>query len=185
MNKEEKIAEAIINILVSRDKIAPMVAKQIPPLFKDAPQEYFTDFMLDEDLVEKRDLLEALSAYYQVPWFDVEGYFFEHMLVHLFPKDFLLRNNIIPVEVDDQNILLMVASDPNDPDLLDRIGEYVSWDIQFNVGLKRHINDAVKEFADTSVTQVQEDEDSEAKRRLLKEEKDIEERGDDPSKEEE
>ena len=183
MKKEEILAEALAKILAHTGALSPAVAEQVAFLFKDAAQEYFTDFLLEEGFVEKRDLLEALSVHYQVPWFDVEGYFFDHMLIHLFPKDFLLRNNIIPVEVD-EDVLLVVAQDPSDSNLESGIGAYGSWDVQFNVGLKRDINDAAKEFADTPVTQVEEDQDSEAERRLIKEEEAIEERGDNPAKEE-
>ena len=82
----------------------------------------------------------------------------------MFPKDMLLRNAIIPLEVD-ENMMIMVASEPDDPELLFEIGEYVSYDIQFYVGLGRDICDAVKEFYDKSDTEDTEDEDDETMRK--------------------
>ena len=37
--------------------------------------------------LDQENLLEALSEYYQVPSFDVVGYFFERHLFHMFPKE--------------------------------------------------------------------------------------------------
>jgi len=176
---KEALSEALTRILASSGVISPIVGEQLAQLFEDSTKEDFTDFLLEEGFVEKGDLLEALSKHYQVPWFDVEGYFFDHDLVHRFPKGFLLRNNIIPVEIDnDENMLLMVTSEPDNDELLPLIGEWGSWDIQFNVGLKRHINDAAKEFHEAAVNEVQEDEDWQAERRLVREEEAIEENGD-------
>lgn len=157
MHENEAIAQSVVDILIEDGVISKMVGQQFIELFQDAVQEQFVEFLVDEGFVEKMDLLHALSQYYNVPWFDAEGYFFDHALINKFPKGFLLRNNCIPIQID-QNILLIAASNPSDPDLLSKLGEYVSYDIRFNVGFKRHINNAVKEFADESLTQTHEDE---------------------------
>ena len=60
------------------------------------------------------------------------------------------------------------------------IGEHVSYDIQFEVGLQTDISDAVEEFYDESVTQVALDEDAREERRLTREERELE-LGDDVS----
>lgn len=180
------LSEELTKILASSGVIAPAVGEQLGQLFEDSTKEDFTEFLLEEGFIEKQDLLDALSKLYQVPAFDAEGYLFDHPLVHRFPKGFLLRNNIIPIEVDDdEEILLVATSDPENEELLPLIGEWVSWDIQFNVGLKRHINDAVQEFHEAPVTEVPEDEDWQAERRLAKVEEDIEENGDESFDDEE
>jgi hypothetical protein len=62
----------------------------------------------------------------------------------------MLQNSFIPLE-DDENIMVVVASDPADSNLLVEIGKYVSYDIQFRVGLHHDILDAIKEFYDESL----------------------------------
>ena len=118
-------------------------------------------------LVEEADLLQSLAQYFQVPAFDVVGYFFDTFLLRRFPKGFLLRNALIPLEVD-ENIMIIIASEPDDSDLLVRIGEHVSFDIQFRVGLRRDICDAAKEFYDKSDTEDVRDEDSRVEREKLR-----------------
>jgi hypothetical protein len=133
------------------------------------------DFLLSEGLVTRRDILTALSETFQVPWFDVTGYFFDHQLVHLFPKGFLLRNGMIPLMIDEDE-LIVVAANPADPELLPSFGQYVSWDIQFQVGIRRHIEDAVKEFYDESITyDIPADLDLEEERRVARAEAELEE----------
>ena len=39
---------------------------------------------------------------------DPIGYFFDHYLLIKFPKDFLLRNLVIPIEVVEDNILMVL-----------------------------------------------------------------------------
>jgi hypothetical protein len=154
MEKRESFAQALCDLFVKYKTITPAQARAMQRAFKTSTKETFDNFLLEEGLIEESVLLRALSDYYEVPCIDVVGYFFETFLLHKFPKDFLLRNEIIPLEVVDEEILMMVANDPSDQELLPQIGEFVSYDIQFNVGLARDICDSVKEFYDKSLTQV-------------------------------
>jgi hypothetical protein len=133
--------------------------------FHDSAKENFVDFLLEEGLVDREDILKALSQYYQVPAFDVVGHFFEHHLLHQFPKDVMLRNAFIPLEVD-ENMLIVVASEPNNPDLLSIIGENVSYDVRIDVGIRLDIIDAVEEYYDRALTEVEQDVDLREERRL-------------------
>lgn len=173
--KREKFIEGLISILQKRDIVDAQEAKNLKSLFKGANKPNFDDFLLDEGLVDKDDLLNALAEYYQVPPLDVVGYFFDHATVRMFPKEFLLSNGVIPLERD-ENILVMVASDPADPELLPRIGNYVSYDIQFYVGIRQDIYDAIEEFFDQSLTAVDYDEDLDENReaRIIKREQEEE-----------
>lgn len=144
-NFEQKLTE----ILVKNKAISAQQAQELTQSFKKEDPETFEDYLLNSGLINKATLLKALSNYYQLPAFDVSGYLFEHDLLKEFPKDVMLRNRFIPVEAD-QDILIVVASMPSD-DLAVIIEKYVNNDVQFNVGLRRDIEDAVKEFYDESI----------------------------------
>ncbi|MCL5875765.1 MAG: hypothetical protein M1114_04800 [Candidatus Dependentiae bacterium] len=148
---QKTFAQGISDILVKQSVISAQEADDLQKSFAQSSHDWFVEFLLEEDLVDKEDILKALSTYYKVPFFDVEGYFFDHLLVRDFPKDFLLRHNIIPVEID-QDILVFVASDPSDQSLLSNLRKYTDDDIQFYVGIARDIEDAVKEYYDKSIT---------------------------------
>lgn len=134
--------EKLCSILVKNNVIKKEEAQALQRDFKDRSKSQFDDFLLIEDLVSKQDLLQALSELYQVPAFDVVGYLFNHELLTEFPQDVLVRYAFIPLERD-ENILVIVAGDPDNEDLLPELAEYVSDDIQFNVGIKKDIIDAV------------------------------------------
>jgi hypothetical protein len=157
MEKRETFAQALCEILVKHAVISAAEGRAMQRSFKNSAKENFDDFLLEEGLIEEKALLRALGEYYQLPVIDVVGYDFDTLLLRNFPKDFLLRNQIIPLE-EDQDILTMVASEPNDPELLSKIGQYAPSDIQFRVGLGRDIDDAVKEYYDTSLTDLPDDE---------------------------
>ena len=171
MEKKEAFTQGLANILVKNKVIASDEAQSMQEMFKDSTKETFDDFLLEEGLVEESDLLKALSEYYQLPSFDVVGYFFDHHLITKFPKGFLLRSGIIPLEVD-QNMLIVVASNPDESGLESSIRDFVSYDVNLMVGLKRDISDAVKEFYDLSPSEIEEDLDLRQERRL---EHDVEE----------
>ncbi len=154
-------AEAITDILVDLNKIKPKEAENLKKAFKDSEKQYFDEFLIGQGLVDEEDILRALGMYYKVIAVDVTGLFFRRHLLHMFPKDILLRCAMIPREVD-QNIMIMIVSDPFDTALLAIIGEYVSYDIQFQVGIRRQICDAVKAFYDKSPTETPDAEENEA-----------------------
>ena len=152
--------QELCTILVNMGVIKKSEGEAMQVAFKDASKAAFDAFLLGEGLVAKEDLLQALSKYYQVPFMDVVGTFFDLALLHKFPKGMLLRLGVLPYKVDG-NILVLVGTRPNDANLLSCLGNYVSYDLQFMVGLRRDIEDTVKEFYDKAVTQVDEGEDRE------------------------
>lgn len=170
----EKVIATFVGSLVNHNALQQTQARQFEEMYT-TNLDGLVDFLLSEGLVTRRDILTALSETFQVPWFDVTGYFFDHQLVHLFPKDFLLRNGMIPLMLDEDE-LIIVAANPADPELLPAFGQYVSWDIQFQVGIRRHIEDAVKEFYDESITyDIPADLDLEEERRVARDEAALEE----------
>ena len=156
MKKDVSFVQRLTTSLLANQAITQKEADSLVAMFHDRAKGRVDSFLLDEGMVEREDLLKALSAMYQVPYFDVNGYFFENELLQTFPRDVLITKGIIPLQVD-EDILIVVASNPEDPELLDIIGNSVSYDIQFNVGLRRDIMDAVEEYYEPSI--VIEDED--------------------------
>lgn len=155
---ENNFEVGFLRVLVELKLMTAEDAVKLLAAYHESDVDQFDEFLLSEGILDTENLLEALSEYYQVPSFDVVGYFFERHLLHMFPKDMLLRNEMIPMQVD-ENMMIMVAAKPDNPDLLFEIGEYVSYDIRFYVGVARDICDAVKEYYDKADTEVDEDED--------------------------
>lgn len=151
MKNQKTLVQKISSILMEQGTISLDESKALQKVFKESAKETFDDFLLEEGLVDEANLLKALAQCYQVPGFDVIGYFFDTYLLRMFPKDFLTRNACIPVEVD-ENIMIMVASEPDNDTLLPRIGEYVSYGIRFRVGIRRDIVSAAREFYDKPFT---------------------------------
>lgn len=139
-------------ILTEKHLITPQDLVALHRSFKNRSDISFEDFVLEEGIVEKSDLLEALSDYYQVPAIDVNGQFFDHYDITLIPKDVMLQHYFIPYDRDDEDNLWVVAANPGDPHLRVVIGEQVTHHINFMVGLPRDIIDAIEENYDESIT---------------------------------
>lgn len=149
MNKVAEISALLVdNKLISFNDMYHLYEE-----FKDRSIISFQNFLLEEGLVSKENLLKVLSQYYKVPYFDTIGAFFDHQFIHLIPKEVMLQHYFIPVERDiDSDILTVVAAEPDDPHLLEVLGEYIFHEINFMVGLPRGIIDSIQEFYDASIT---------------------------------
>ncbi|MGA9531054.1 MAG: hypothetical protein WBQ73_04180 [Candidatus Babeliales bacterium] len=129
---------------------------ELHALFQASSHQFFTQFLVDEGLLSKKKVLQFLSEYYKVPSFDVEGYFFDSNLLHLFPQDFLVRNLVIPLEID-ENMLIVVAGEIV-PGLASSMEQFVAYDIRFRIGLAQDIQEAIDEYYDTALTEDYEEE---------------------------
>lgn len=168
-NTNNDFVQQFIEILVRQGALNDSDVQAIKESFARSTLIQFDAFLLDEGLVERSALLNALSQYYQVPAYDVLGEFFDHLLLQNFPKDFLLRNRVIPLEIDHDE-LIVVAAEPDTPGLEHALRKFTEQDIIFKVGLAQDISDAVKEFYDKAVTEdVLEDVDVQEHRQLREE----------------
>lgn len=157
MSDKHDFMHDLCDILVRNKAISENQIAGLERAFGKSSIDEFDDFLLEEGIAEREHVLKALSEYFRVPLFDVTGYFFDHALLRNFPKDFLLRNAIIPLEQDGP-LLIVIAANPNMEGLESGIRNYTSYDVNFVVGLRRDICDAVKEFYEESITEVDEDE---------------------------
>lgn len=159
MKKDVSFVQRLSTSLLANQAITSKEADSLVTMFHDRAKGRVDNFLLDEGMVEREELLKALSDVYQVPYFDANGYFFDHDLLATFPKDVLISKGIIPLQVD-EDILIVVASNPEDAELIDVIGHSVSYDVQFYVGIKRDILEAIEEYFDQSII-LQDEEDFE------------------------
>lgn len=156
MARGESFVKELTDILVRNDVIKAQEGQGLHQEFEKSDQVQFDDFILEEGIVSKDDLLTALADYYQVPFLDSRGYFFDHNLLVKFPQDFLVRNGIIPMEVD-ENIMIVVANDPGQEGLESAIRNFVSYDIEFWVGLRQPIIDSIREYYQLAITEEPQD----------------------------
>lgn len=173
MKKEQELVLAVVNFLTSHQILSDYDAHELYGMFHESQKETFIEFLLDEGIVDNSELLDALQEFYGLKAFDANGYFFDQHLLHMFPKDVMLRNSFIPLQRD-ENMLIVVSSGPDNDDLLVIIGEHVSYDVVFMVGIAHDIHDAVKEFYDDEPNVIMEDKDWQVKRRLIDQEKQME-----------
>ena len=145
MEQHKNFGDRLMEILIHEKICSQNDAVDILTMFKDSSKGRIDSFLLEENIVEKEKLLSALSKVYEVSSFDVKGYFFDHELLLLFPKDFLLENVIIPLKTE-EDMLTVIMSNPEDDDLLETIGNYVSYDLNVKVGIAQDILDAIEEY---------------------------------------
>lgn len=156
MSRRDTFIHKLSEILVEHHEVPQEKMEGFQEIYDASTMGEFEDFVVQEGLVAPEDMLQALSRYYEVPPFDVRGFFFDHALVSQLPKSFLLRHAVIPLEVD-ENMLILVAANPSNSNLLSDIGQYVSYDLRFNVGIRNDILDAIEEYSDEAVTEIDED----------------------------
>ena len=141
-----RFAQALIKNDIMKDEEAQSFVKE----FKGRAKGNVVSFLLEEGLVEREDVLRALASIYSIPSFDVSGHFFNHELLLLFPKDFLIKHSLIPLDID-EDILTVVMSNPEDEKAIEELGNYVNYNITVDVGIQDHIIEAIKQYYDEDV----------------------------------
>ena len=164
-----RVAQAFVKLKVMSAVEAESFEKEFSGRTKDRVDE----FLLDEGITDRETLLKVLQSVYGVPSYDVRGYFFNHHILMLFPRDFLDNKAIIPLQIED-DILTVVVSNPEDDEILSIIGNYVPYSIEVMIGIRRDILDAIEEYYDEDVaTSDIEDEEADETEELAEDESDI------------
>lgn len=145
MATDKKIIDGLLDILCDREVLNREDTAELKREYEKSETERFEDYLIDERIVEKDDLLKALQEYYNTPAIDVMGAMFDHDLLVKFPKDVLERNCCIPYYQDGM-LLFVIAAAPTNEDLDELLGEFVSYDFEFLVGIPRHIDMMIKDF---------------------------------------
>lgn len=145
--------EGLTVLLAQRKLISPIDMARLHTEFAQQDGVAFEDFLLEQGIVEREDLLETLSQYYGVPQLDTVGTFFDHQFLRLLPLEVMLEHLVIPyLREEGSDTLWVVAADPSNPHILELLGLYVTHDIAFMVGLPQDIRDALREYYDESDT---------------------------------
>lgn len=152
--RDAQFIEKLSSVLEQEKIIAAGSGQELKHLFRKSSQEDFDLFLLQEGLVSRQHLLQALSLVYHVPSFDVLGDFFDHSLLIKFPKHFLMQHCCIPLEVINDEVLIMITSRPDNEVLTAQIGEHVSYAVEYLVGIESDILVAIEEYYDPSETVV-------------------------------
>lgn len=148
---KKEFIDKFSEILIQQSIINPEDLLAIHRNFKSGDDLRFEDFLLKEGIVDRPDLLKALSLYYDVPAMDVIGEFFDHHDLRLIPKSVMLRHYFIPYRRENDN-LTVIAAHPEDDNLSPVIGKYLSHNLFFVVGLASDIIETIDEYYDESIT---------------------------------
>ena len=141
-----RFAQALVKNEVMKEEEAQSFVKE----FKGRAKGNVVSFLLEEGLVEREEVLRVLASMYSVPSFDASGHFFNHELLLLFPKDFLIKHSLIPLDID-EDIITVVMSNPEDEKAIEELGNYVNYNITIDVGIQDHIIEAIKEYYNEDV----------------------------------
>lgn len=149
--KSPNFIEGLSIILAKHQLVKVADIQALQKAFKPDEDISFEDFLLEGELIDKNDLLQALSEYYKVPYCDTMGVFFDHYFVNLIPKDILTEHTMIPY-LREGDTLWVVVAEPDNPHIPVVLGRYVSHSIALMVGLAQDILNAIEEYSDESDT---------------------------------
>ncbi|MBP9764969.1 hypothetical protein KBD08_01400 [Candidatus Babeliales bacterium] len=150
MSKTQTFVERLAQALVKLKIMSEPESESLVTEFKGRAKGRIDEFLLDEGIVNQDTLLKALQIVYGIPAYDVRGHFFNHQILLLFPKDFLINQCIIPLDVED-DIMTVVVSNPEDDETLEVFGNYVPYSVNVQVGIQRDIVDAIEQYYDEDV----------------------------------
>jgi hypothetical protein len=156
MAQDNMFVHSLLSILQEHKVLKPSEIKALEKGFGERSNINFEEFLIDEGIVDKADMLKALSTYYNVPPIDVVGIFFKNHLLNMFSVEVMKRLGFIPYR-HEGDILQVIAYNPQHPELLSIIGQYVSYEVTFMVSIYGDIFDAIEEFSVHSPTEMDDD----------------------------
>ena len=160
MAEEKSFVDRFAEALVKNNFMKEAEAESLIQEFHGRAKGNIVSFLLSEGILEHEEILKALGSVYGTPSFDVRGHFFNHQWLLFFPKDLLIEKALIPLEVED-DLMTVVMSNPEDEDTIERLGEYVSYNVNVYVGIEEDIVDSVKEYYDEDVITAETEEQDE------------------------
>lgn len=150
---QNELLGRLVCALEKRDILEPQDLVALCKTFEEHEALTAQDFLFEEGIVDKEDLLSVLEEVFGVKAIDVIGTMFDHAIIRSFPKGVLLRNNVIPY-LQDGLVLIVIAGNPEVDGLESVLREYVDSDIQFFVGIPQHIDMMIKDFYQDELYQV-------------------------------
>jgi hypothetical protein len=141
----QKYVESIGDILCRHGVLTKKDVDALKRDFTEGDPTQLDYFLLDEGLASKEELLAALSEHYQIPSFDVRGYQFNHDLLELFPREFLVSHAVMPIDFDGA-LLTVVVGNPNESGLIEQMQEFTQHHIELHVGITRDIVDEIRAY---------------------------------------
>ncbi|MCX5924193.1 MAG: hypothetical protein NTZ68_02100 [Candidatus Dependentiae bacterium] len=150
MEKKQMFVSRLADQLVKQGAMGEAEAASLVNEFKGRATARIDDILIDEGIIDRETMLKALQGVFGLPPFDVRGHFFNHQLLLLFPKDFLLNKGIIPLDVD-EDMITVVMSNPEDEQGLEEFGNYVAYTVNVYAGIQRDIVDAIEEYYDEDI----------------------------------
>jgi len=137
-------------ILATNGAIEEEDKKRLQQDFQQYDVSQFEDFLLETGMVQRYELLEALEQYYNIRAIDVLGEVFDPALIQKFPYNVLIEHYCIPYGQDGYQLMVITAN-PHNEELEAILGEYVTYDLVFLVGIPRHIRLAVQDYYQDSL----------------------------------
>lgn len=151
-------AQEIASLLFKQGILKKADASALASGFRGSGQAQIHDFLLEQDLVSKPDLLRVLSQYYGTPAIDINGVQFNHDLVRMFPTRLLTKYTVIPLEMD-ENAVIFVAARPDADKMRQQLRHYTDCHLEFIVGIAKDIAQAIATYHDEPPNEVAEKDD--------------------------
>ena len=153
---QQNIIDGLMVILRGHGHIGLDEAIDIKGEFERSDTERFEDYLIEQEIVDREQLLQAMGQFYNVRPFDVMGAIFDPHLVTMFPQDFLILHCCIPYEKEN-DIMIIIAGDPTNENLDEALNQFVSYDFQYYVGIPGDIDMMINEFSQREVYQLDAD----------------------------
>lgn len=151
LNEKLGLIKGLTDILALQGLIDPADVPALNQEYEEQKENLsFEEFLVQEQIITKPELLEALSQYYELPALDVIGEFFDHHFLTQIPKSVLINNAVIPYNREG-DLLTVVAAQPDNPELLPTLAKHISHEISFMVGYAPDIIETIDEFYDEPI----------------------------------
>jgi len=114
---------------------------------KDYNELTFEEILVKENYLKENELIEILHLIYHIPIINLEDFKINYKLLKIFSKEFLRKNIIIPLRINDNNIEIAMT-DPTEIVLIDDIEKMTGLKVKLFLSTSKKILKVINQLYD-------------------------------------
>jgi len=114
---------------------------------KDYNELTFEEILVKENYLKENELIEILHLIYHIPIINLEDFKINYKLLKIFSEEFLRKNIIIPLRIDDNNIEIAMT-DPTEIVLIDDIEKMTGLKVKLFLSTSKKILKVINQLYD-------------------------------------
>ena len=135
-------------VLLSSGKVTPETLKTVMKEEGSLPQRTCQK-LVDMGFIAEEDLLKILGSYFGFPYIAIKNFKGTNLFIESLSENFLRESNVVPLELKDNDTLVLAISNPFDEYVLEAIETATGYSLEVQIAKENEISEAIDQLFST------------------------------------